>query len=123
MATSGVNRIADFEDLGAGKFAAKLRTEIYALVSTLPKEECHGLAAQIRRAAVSVTANIAERYGHCSYKENVQFCRQSRGSLYELRDHLTPALDAGYILREKQRRGMCNQTEGFPIFRFLFSLF
>jgi four helix bundle protein len=38
---------------------------------------------------------------HYSYQENLQFCRQSRGSLCELRDHLTTALDAGYIPKER----------------------
>ena len=56
---------------------------------------------QMRRAAISVTANIAEGYGRFSYQENLQFCRQSRGSAYELRDHFTTALDAGYVTREK----------------------
>ena len=48
-----------------------------------------------------MTANLAEGYGRYSYQENLQFCRQARGSLYELRDHLTAALDAGYIPQEK----------------------
>ena len=58
-------------------------------------------ASQIRRAAVSVTANIAEGFGRYSYQENIQFCRQSRGSVYELRDHFTTALDAGYITKQQ----------------------
>jgi len=96
-------RIADFKDLETWKFARNLRAEIYRLVSTFPKEEMYGLTGQIKRAAISVTANIAEGYGRYSYQENVQFCRQSRGSLYELRDHLTTALDAGYIPQEKYK--------------------
>jgi hypothetical protein len=55
----------------------------------------------MRRAAVSTTANIAEGFGRYSYQENIQFCRQSRGSVYELRDHFTTALDAGYISQEE----------------------
>jgi four helix bundle protein len=70
---------------------------LYRAVKIFPSEEKFGLASQIRRAASSVTANLAEGYGRYSYQENVQFCRVSRGSLYELRDHLTTALDAGYI--------------------------
>lgn len=71
------------------------------MVRTFPNEEKFGLASQIRRAAISATANLAEGYGRYSYQENVQFCRVSRGSLYELRDHLTTALDAGYIPKAK----------------------
>ena len=49
------------------------------------------------RASRSVTANLAEGYGRFHYKENIQFCRQARGSLFELIDHLTVALDEKYI--------------------------
>jgi four helix bundle protein len=55
----------------------------------------------MRRAAVSATANIAEGFGRYSYQENIQFLRQSRASVYELRDHFTTALDAGYISKEE----------------------
>jgi four helix bundle protein len=71
------------------------------VVVDFPSHEKYGLCSQIKRAASSVTANLAEGYGRYSYQENMQFCRQSRGSLYELRDHLTTALDAGYIQQEK----------------------
>jgi four helix bundle protein len=47
-----------------------------------------------------VTANIAEGHGRYHYQENIQFCRQSRGSLYELLDHLTVALDENYMAEE-----------------------
>ena len=73
------------------------------MVKAFPQEEKFGLAAQIRRAASSVTANLAEGYGRYSYQENMQFCRVSRGSLYELRDHLTTALDAGYIPKARYK--------------------
>jgi len=66
-----------------------------------PKEETYGLTSQTRRAAVSVTANIAEGFGRYSYKENIQFCRHSRASAYELRDHFTTALDAGYLSKDE----------------------
>ncbi len=49
------------------------------------------------RASRSVTANIAEGHGRYHFQENIQFCRQARGSLYELLDHLTVALDENYI--------------------------
>ena len=83
------------------KHARRLRQEIYRVAGDFPSQEKYGLSSQIKRAACSVTANLAEGYGRYSYQENVQFCRQSRGSLYELRDHLTTALDAGYIRQEK----------------------
>jgi len=49
------------------------------------------------RASRSASACIAEGYGRYHYQENIQFCRQSRGSLYELIDHLGVALECEYL--------------------------
>jgi four helix bundle protein len=62
----------------------------------LPDLEKFDLASQLRRAAISVTANLAEGFGRFGYQENAQLCRQARGSLYEVRDHLTTCVDEGY---------------------------
>lgn len=51
----------------------------------------------MRRASRSVTHNIAEGYGRFHYKENAQYCRMSRGSLYELLDQIITAQDEEYI--------------------------
>src|SRR6266568_2730064 len=94
---SGVKRIRDFTDLETWRFARRLRVEVYRICQGFPRNETFGLASQIRRAAVSVTANIAEGFGRYSYQENIQFCRQSRGSVFEVRDHLITAKDEGYM--------------------------
>ncbi|MFZ4549433.1 MAG: four helix bundle protein, partial [Bacteroidales bacterium] len=52
---------------------------------------------QMIRASRSVTTQIAEGFGRFHFQENIQYCRVSRGSLYELIDHLTVALDSEYI--------------------------
>jgi four helix bundle protein len=96
--------IKDFKDLEVWKAARDLRHEIYKLAKTLPDFEKFGLASQLRRAATSVTANIAEGFGRFGYQENAQFLRQARGSLYELRDHLTTCLDEGYLTAEENAR-------------------
>jgi four helix bundle protein len=90
-------KIGDFKELRVWQEARKLRAAVYRITRSFPKEEAYGLVSQMRRAAVSVTANLAEGYGRFSYQENVQFCRQSRASIYELRDHFTSALDAAYV--------------------------
>lgn len=96
--------IRDFKDLDVWQVARDLRTEMYKVARSLPDFEKFALATQIRRAASSVTANIAEGFGRFSYQENAQFCRQARGSLFELRDHLTTCADQNYIdLKESQR--------------------
>lgn len=93
----GAGPVKDFTDLDAWKLARQLRRVVYAITRTFPSEERHVLTSQLRRAALSITANIAEGFGRFSYRENIQFCRHARGSAFEIRDHLTSALDAGYI--------------------------
>jgi four helix bundle protein len=81
---------------------AKLfRKEVMSVVNTYPKEEKFLLSAQTKDSSRSVTANIAEGYGRYHYQEAIQFCRISRGSLLETYDHLSSALDEGYIIAEK----------------------
>jgi len=89
-----------FEDLTVWQLARKFRHRIYQVSEGWPKREIYGLTAQIRDAAVSVTANIAEGYGRYHYRENIQLCRISRGSVNEVLDHLYTALDEGYIAQE-----------------------
>src|SRR4051812_15081109 len=89
-----------FEELECRKKAAALRKEILALVKSFPKDERFRLSDQLIRASRSVTANIAEGYGRYHFQENIQFCRHSRGSLYEVLDHLIVANEEGYITQE-----------------------
>ena len=96
--------IRDFKDLDVWKAARELRKEIYQVAETLPEVERFALASQLRRAATSVTANIAEGYGRFGYQENAQHCRQARGSVYEIRDHLTTCVDEGYLSQEEGNR-------------------
>lgn len=99
-----VEPIKDFKDLDVWQVAREFRNEVYKVAHSLPDFEKFALATQIRRAACSVTANIAEGFGRFSYQENAQFCRQARGSLFELRDHLTTCLDQGYMSQEQWQR-------------------
>jgi four helix bundle protein len=86
-----------FETLEVWKIARNLRKEIAALVKTFPQEEKFRLTDQMIRASRSITANIAEGHGRYHYQENIQFCRQARGSLYEMLDHINVALDEDFI--------------------------
>lgn len=98
-----VGPISTFEDLEVWQKGRELRKDFSQLVKRLPSSEKFRLADQILRASRSVTANIAEGYGRFHYQENIQFCRQARGSLFELLDHLTVVHDEGYIDEEKFR--------------------
>jgi len=86
-----------FEDLVVWQLARKYRHEIYKISAKFPRKEEYHLTAQIRDAAVSITANIAEGYGRYSYQENIQFCRIARGSINESLDHLYAASDEKYL--------------------------
>jgi len=85
-----------FEDLEVYQAARAFRRRIYKLAKLLPEIERFALAQQMRRAAASLTNNIAEGYGRHHWQENTQFCRQSRGSLMELIDDINLCTDEGY---------------------------
>ncbi|MCE5326702.1 MAG: four helix bundle protein [Planctomycetaceae bacterium] len=85
-----------FEDLAVYRKARELRGKAYALAGRLPDCEKYGLAQQLRRAAVSVTNNIAEGHGRYSWQDNTKFCRTSRGSVCEIVDDLNTSEDRNY---------------------------
>ncbi|NQV52014.1 MAG: four helix bundle protein [Flavobacteriales bacterium] len=86
-----------FEELEVYQRATVFRRKISAIAKRLPVEEKFRLRDQIIRSSRSVTAQIAEGHGRYHYQENIRFCRISRGSLDETHDHLTVALEEGYI--------------------------
>lgn len=90
-----------FEDLIVWMRSRELRIEFTAVTKSFPKDEKYLLVNQIVRAARSVTNNIAEGYGRFHYQENFLFCRQARGSLYELIIHLIICFDEKYITEQK----------------------
>lgn len=72
--------------------------EVYKkIIPLMPSEEKYNLSSQLRRAATSIPANIAEGYGRYYYQSNIQFCFIARGSLEETKSHLIIAHDIGYI--------------------------
>lgn len=82
-----------FEDLECWQACRELRRFAAQACKRLHVSEQHRLKDQILRSARSTTANIAEGYGRFHFQENMQFCRQSRGSAYELLDHFITAND------------------------------
>jgi len=86
-----------FEDVKAWRFASDFRKEIYKITKDFPKEELYCLVSQLRRASISIHANIAEGYGRYNFQENIQFCRIAQGSLNEVLALLYCVLDEKYI--------------------------
>ena len=90
-----------FENLKVYQVARKLVKDIYLLQNTFPKEERYALGDQVRRAAVSITANLAEGSGRQSVKEKMHFIEIAFGSMTEVFCELQTACDLHYIQEEQ----------------------
>ena len=86
-----------FEDLEVYKKAREFRKQMYGAARKLPDFERFELGRQIRRAAVSLTNNIAECHGRYHYLDQIRFQLQARGSLAELIDDLKVCEDENYL--------------------------
>lgn len=89
--------IKSFQDLNIWKEAHLLNLEIYKITKEFPKEEIYGLTSQLRRAAASIPANIAEGMGRNTTKELLSFLYNARGSLSEVVYHLILSKDLSYL--------------------------
>ena len=96
-----------FTDLIVWQKAHKLVLAIYRLSKNFPGNEIYGLTSQLRRAAVSVPANIAEGFGKRTDNDKVRFMSYSQSSLEECRYYLILADDLGY----GQGRELLGQVE------------
>jgi four helix bundle protein len=93
-----------YRDLNAWKLSMDLAVEIYSLSRGLPADERFGLTAQIRRAAGSTPANIAEGYGRTNRGEYLYHLSVARGSLMEVETHLTLAVRLKFVSRQQAMR-------------------
>lgn len=98
-----------YKNLEAWKKSMLLVKEIYKLAKEFPKEEVYGITSQIKRAVISVPANIAEGVGRNYKKETIQFLHISRGSLYEVETFLQVVIDIE-IVKENQVFHIFNLT-------------
>lgn len=86
-----------FEDLEVYRAAREFRVAMYRVAKRLPDFEKFGLASQMRRAAVSLTNNLAEGHGRFHFLDQIRFTLISRGSLEELIDDLNVCADENYL--------------------------
>ena len=93
-----------YRKLETWKKAYALGIEVYRLTKSFPKEELYGITSQMRRAATSIAANVAEGNSRGSTKENRQFVSIARGSASELETWLMFAKDLGYLKAEDFQR-------------------
>lgn len=93
--------IGTFEDLTVYQIAREFRKAMYRVAKDLPDAEKFGLIAQVRRAAFSLTNNIAEGHGRFHYLEQIKFMFQAGGSLQELIDDLNACEDEEYLRNDR----------------------
>lgn len=92
--------VKNFFNLKVWQDAHRLTLHVYKATRDFPKEEMYGLTAQMRSAAASIQANIAEGFGRFHYKEKARFYHQARGSAVELQNHIILAKDLMYLPNE-----------------------
>lgn len=113
-ATSDRQQAIGYKRLVVWQVADQLAHKIYDLTLDFPKEELFSLTSQLRRAAVSVPANIIEGYARDSRKEFRHFLSIALGSLAEVEYYLDFALRRSYITKKEfdevdQLRGYCGK--------------
>jgi four helix bundle protein len=92
-----------FETLDIWKNAVKFARKIYKTTRKFPREELFGLIDQLKRAVVSISANIAEGSGSSSVKDYCHYLDIAIKSTYEVVSHLYIAEDNGYISNEERQ--------------------
>jgi four helix bundle protein len=91
----GESAVNSYRDLRVWQDSMALAESCYRLTRSFPREETFGLSSQIRRAAASVPANVAEGHGRENTRTFVQYLRIAQGSLKELEPHLLLAERVG----------------------------
>lgn len=101
----------DFRKLDVWRKAHQLTLAVYKATTTFPKEELYGLTSQIRRASVSIPANIAEGCGRGSDAELGHFLQVAMGSASELEYHLLLAHDLNFLKTSDYEQLACDVIE------------
>lgn len=96
-----MTRIASFRQLETWQEAHKLVLMIYQTTQSFPADERFGLVSQMRRAAVSVPANIAEGFKRHGLQDKIRFYNVAEGSLEELKYFIFLSHDLGYIATDQ----------------------
>ena len=102
--------MTDFKQLKVWRKAHEMTIETYRVTSCFPREEMYGLTSQLRRAAASVGANIAEGCGRRSDGEMVRFLQIARGSASEVEYHVLLARDLRFM-EESDFRALTRQSD------------
>ncbi len=96
------DKIKSFRDLDVWKLGMEIVVDVYEVTKSFPKEEVYGLISQMRRAAVSIAANIAEGFNRYHNKEYKQFLYIALGSCAELETQIEVSSLLGYITQPQR---------------------
>ncbi|NQT65166.1 MAG: four helix bundle protein [FCB group bacterium] len=92
--------IKSFQDMPIWQESMKIAVKIFEMSEPFPKKEDYGLTSQIRRAALSISANIAEAFGRYHIKDKINFYYFARGSVTETQSHLIYCKKVNYLNSE-----------------------
>jgi four helix bundle protein len=106
-----------FRDLLVWRKAHEFVLAVYAFTPAFPKQETYGLSQQLRRAAVSIPANIAEGFRRRGKPDKARFMNLAEGSLEECRYYLILAQDLGYGYRQTHRLAGRGQPDALRLRR------
>ncbi len=90
-----------FKEMPIWQDAMEIAVKIFLLTEKLPKKEDYSLTSQIRRSAVSISANIAEAFGRQHIKDKINFYWFSRGSITETMSHLEYGYRVNYFSKDE----------------------
>jgi len=91
------DKISNFRDLNVWKRAHELELKLYRYTTKFPRTEMFGMIDQLRRASISISANIAEGMGRGTYADRIRFYYNARGSMYEVDSLLMTVKDLKYL--------------------------
>ena len=102
----------DYRDLEVWRRGVEIVKQVYLLTQTYPPSELYGITSQIRRAAISIPANIAEGWARESNRERAQFLAIAQGSLAETETLLTLCEETGWFPAKDTAavRGLMEET-------------
>ena len=90
-------RFTSFRDMPVWQAAMEVAQQVFTLTDGLPRKEDYGFTSQIRRSALSISANIAEAFGRSHTLDKVNFYYVARGSVTETQSHLEYGRRVGYL--------------------------
>jgi four helix bundle protein len=104
-------KVQSYRDLTVWQKAVALVVEVYSLTRQFPREELYGLTSQLRKAAVSVSSNIAEGSGRGTTKDLQNFLSMARGSVKEVESEILVSIRLGFVSDEQAKRALALTDE------------